>query len=97
MLKAIEILRNGVELMVKAIESNPPLITHFENEIREYDLAINELEELENRSCESCNKYKHSLWDDFSYYCEDSVECTSNVRSLFCCNRYEKRKLNEKN
>ena len=44
MMKALEILKNGVKLMEEAKLSNPESIIHLEKEIQLYNEAIDEIE-----------------------------------------------------
>lgn len=57
-MKALEILKVGVGLMNKAIESNPMSKNELLSEIKIYNEAIKELEALIEKD-KSCNGCKH--------------------------------------
>ena len=46
-MKALEILKNGIELMEKAKETNPESLIHLEKEIKTYNEAVAELEDMQ--------------------------------------------------
>ena len=46
-MKALEILKNGIELMEKAKETNPESLIHLEKEIKIYNEAVEELEDMQ--------------------------------------------------
>lgn len=74
-MKALEILQEGLEFMIKAIEVNPNSVKELQSEIDIYNEAIKELEELENRSCGNCKHWiglycrTYNINSDFNFYC----------------------------
>ena len=61
-----------------------------------FDQAIEELEALQNRSCDNCKHNKEQ--DNFMIFC-DAVACQDGSRMMwhsftkdFCCNKWEAKK-----
>lgn len=93
-LKALEILKYNKNTMIKFINSfdddckEDDEYISGNKYIEELDLAINELEELNNRSCIKCNTYymKCKIFNAYWKKSETSLIVDANS---FCCNRYE--------
>lgn len=58
------------------------------------DLAIKELEELENRSCDNCTHLRITQFRDYEKATCTNENCDemfdSDVGNNFCCNKWEK-------
>ena len=84
-MKALEILKHfkGMELTYED--------TLFS--IKYYDEAIKELEQLRNRSCDSCKHIRITQFRDYekatctNENCNEMFDC--DVGSDFCCNKWE--------
>ena len=69
--------------------------TQVRDDILETKVAIDELEALQSRSCESCKYYKKDNTVDCNGFIQDE-ECLRFIDEIhripcndFCCNRYE--------
>ena len=86
-MKALEILKNEILIKERAVE----VIGWGIHNLFEYREALQELEDLQNRSCKNC---KFGMIDMF----DDDIECvkieaeTQGIyfTSDFCCNKWEK-------
>lgn len=93
MLKALEILRQRKETCIRIYNGDDYSegLDSYKEIIEQTEEAIKELEELENRSCESC---KYVIKDTLGYkYCNCAASplssCIFALHPDFCCNKWE--------
>ena len=75
-MKALEILQEGLEFMIKAIKVNPNSVKELQSEIDIYNEAIKELEELKNRGCIGCINLTRSN-------SQDCISCSRQYQDNF--------------
>lgn len=90
-MKSLEILKEGVDFMKRAIKVNPNSVKELQSEIDRYIEAINELEEFNNRSCGSCNYYTGTVCYYHEGWCDEIGVVHPTMENNDCCNRYEKK------
>ena len=81
-MKALEILKNGVKFMEDAIEKNLASVMNINEEIKQYEEAIAELEEMLNpKTCEGCKwKSNPNLHNAFCGNCSRAVHLKDNYK-----------------
>lgn len=87
-MKALEILKVGIKLMNEELERNPATKDYIDNEIKVYQESIKELEDLQNRSCESCSTDYIKCKIFIAYWKKTESSCIADSK-CFYCNRYK--------
>lgn len=89
MMKALEILKNGVETLEKsaALSNNESFKVAILSELDAYNEAIKELKELDNRSCDGCRHYVQINKSD-SFVCSLWLDCSRKYKPK---DRFEKK------